>query len=363
MNVKMSLLARTLLGLIVATVLLALVFISTNVSDIFDALGDVRLIYLPPAMALLALSVWFQALRWRYLLRPLVDVPTHRLYPVVFVGHLGNSIVPLRAGELFRALILKRREGVSRMTALSTLIVERAFDGLALTALLIVFATTVHSSNRLWQLSAVAGVLFGLATAVLILAALNEEKASSIADAVIDRLPARSRPHLRRWFRSFLTGTAALRTLSGLTIVLLTTAAFWLTIGLVYAIVGEAFNMHKGFDTYLLVTAAANLSVSIPSSQGGLGPFEFFVRETLVFSGIAAPLATAYALVLHATILLTMIVAGIISLRVIGASLDLLAKPQGAADADDETTPATSLPAETSAYQRLGEEASPPDRA
>lgn len=363
MNLKTSLLARTLLGLIVATVLLALIFIRTNVSAIFDALGDVRLIYLPPAMALLALSVWFQALRWRYLLRPLVDVPTRRLYPVVFVGHLGNSLVPLRAGELFRALILKRREGVSRMTALSTLIVERAFDGLALTALLIVFAATVHSSDRLWQLSAAAGLLFGLGTTVLILAAINEERASSIAGAVINHLPARSRAPLRRWVRSFLTGTAALRTLSGLSAVLLTTAAFWFTIGLVYAIVGEAFNLHEGFDTYLLVTAAANLSVSIPSSQGGLGPFEFFVRETLVFSGVAAPLATAYALVLHATILLTMIVAGIISLRVIGISLDLLAKPQDAVDADDGTTTSTSPPAETSAYRRLGEEASPPDRA
>jgi len=363
MNLTKSLRARTLLGLIVATVLLALVFIRTNLSSVFDALKDVQLIYLPPAMALLALSVWFQALRWRCLLRPLVDVSTRRLYPVVFVGHLGNSVVPLRAGELLRALILKRREGVSRMAALSTLVAERAFDGLGLTGLLIVFAATVDSSNRLWQLSAASGGLFGLTAGVLIIAAINEEKASSIADAVIDHLPARSRAHLRRWFRSFLTGIAALRTLSGLTTVLLTTAAFWFTIGLVSAIVGEAFNMHEGFDTYLLVTAVANLSVSIPSSQGGVGPFEFFVRETLVFSGIAAPLATAYALVLHATILLTMIIAGIVSLRVIGVSLDLVAKPQGAADADDGMTPATSLPAETSVYRRAGEEASPPDTA
>ena len=51
---------------------------------------------------------------------------------------------------------------------------------------------------------------------------------------------------------------------------------------------------------------------------------EFFVRETLVFSGVASPVATAYALVLHATILVTMIVIGALCLRTAGLSLDML---------------------------------------
>lgn len=356
MNPNMSLAIRTLIGLIVSIALLALLLIRTDVQAVLDALEGVKLAYLPPAMAVLVLSVWFQAMRWRYLLAPLVEVPTRRLYPVVFVGHLANSLVPLRAGEILRVLILKRREGVSRMTGLGTIVVERAFDGLALTALLIGFALTVESSTSLWQLSALAAAIFGVATAALIFMALRNEKASAIADAVIDRLPSRLQAPFRRWVRSFVVGTTALRTVSGFAAVFATTAAFWFCICVVSALVGEAFSLGVGFDTYLLVTAVANLSVSIPSSQGGLGPFEFFVRETLVFSDVSAPVATAYALVLHATILVTMIVAGLVSLRVIGGSLNLLARASSDADADVPTdngaTPVTSLPAETSAYQR-----------
>jgi uncharacterized membrane protein YbhN (UPF0104 family) len=219
------------------------------------------------------------------------------------------------------------------MAALGTLVVERALDGLALTVLLLIFAAAVDSSDRLWQLVLFGAVLFGLATVVLVFAALNQERCLSLVVIVIDRGPARWRRHLRKWSKSFLTGTTALGTPTGMAGVVLTTAGFWFSVALVYAIVGQAFDIDEGVPTYLFVTAAANLSVSIPSSQGGLGPFEFFVRETLEFSGVGAPLATAYALVLHATILATMIIMGFISLRMIGLSWGSLS---GQVPADSE---------------------------
>lgn len=302
---------RTILGPIVSAALLALVFIRTDLNATVDALGGAEFAYLPPAMLLFASSVWFQSLRWRYLLRPIADVPALRLYPVVFVGHLANSLVPLRAG-------------VSRMAALGTLVVERALDGLILSAMLLIFVAVVDASDRLWQLVPAGSLLFGLATAVLILIALYPERSLSLGLSLIERGPVRLQARLRRWLRSFLAGTTALRTPGGIAVAFATTAAFWLSVAVVYSLVGEAFDIHEGFGTYILVTASANLSVSIPSSQGGLGPFEFFVRETLVFSGVASYVATAYALVLHGAILATMIVIGALSLRTAGLSLDML---------------------------------------
>ncbi|TMF06228.1 MAG: hypothetical protein E6I38_10635, partial [Chloroflexi bacterium] len=84
---------RTILGLLVAATLLALVLLRTDLDETVDALGEANFAYLPPAMLVFALAVWFQALRWRYLLKPLTDIPARRLYPVVFVGHLANSLV------------------------------------------------------------------------------------------------------------------------------------------------------------------------------------------------------------------------------------------------------------------------------
>jgi len=262
---------RTILGLIVAAALLALVLIRTDLNATLDALGGTEFVYLPPAMLLFALAVWFQALRWRYLLRPLADVPAQRLYPVIFVGQFANSLLPLRAGEVLRVLLLKRREGVSRMAALGTLVVERALDGLTLSAMLLIFVAVVDSSDWLWQLVLAGSLLFGLATVVLILIALHPERSLSLGVSLIERGPVRFQARLRLWFRSFLTGTTALRTPGGIAIALVTTAAFWVSVAVVYALVGEAFDIHEGFSTYILVTAAANLRSLSHHRRGGWG--------------------------------------------------------------------------------------------
>lgn len=312
------LLWRTAAGLAIAVPLLAAVLLRTDLSETAEAMRRVDYAWIPGAIALFSAAVWFQAMRWHYLLRPLAGVSPGRLYPVVFTGHLGNALVPLRGGEILRALILGRREGVSRMAVLGTLAVERALDGLVLAAMLLLSLAFVGESGSLWGLFIAGTVLFGLATAALAALAVWQERAVALADPLIGRLPGGWQVRLRTWLTSFVTGTTALRSPTGMLAVLLTTAAFWSIIIFVYLIVGEAFDLGKPFGTYLLVTAAGNLSVAVPSSQGGLGPFEFFVRETLVFSDVTASAATAYALVLHAILLAPMIGLGLISLWVVG---------------------------------------------
>ena len=60
-----------------------------------------------------------------------------RLFPVVCIGYFGNNVYPARAGEVIRAFVLRRNEGVSVSASLATIIVERVFDGLVM--LLFVF--------------------------------------------------------------------------------------------------------------------------------------------------------------------------------------------------------------------------------
>src|SRR5512142_24142 len=51
---------------------------------------------------------------------------------------MGNNVYPARAGEVLRAVILKRREGVSVSASLATIIVERIFDGVVMLAFIFV---------------------------------------------------------------------------------------------------------------------------------------------------------------------------------------------------------------------------------
>ena len=57
-------------------------------------------------------GVWVRAWRWHYLLGPIKKIPTETMFPITTIGYMGNNVYPARAGEVLRAVILRRREGV-----------------------------------------------------------------------------------------------------------------------------------------------------------------------------------------------------------------------------------------------------------
>ena len=94
--------------------------------------------WLMPGIAVYFVGVWVRAWRWHYLLSPIKKIPTRTMFPITTIGYMGNNIYPARAGEVLRAVILKRREGVPVSASLATIIVERIFDGVVMLAFVFV---------------------------------------------------------------------------------------------------------------------------------------------------------------------------------------------------------------------------------
>src|SRR3989442_7921538 len=173
---------RTALGLAVAVPVLAFILYRTDLNKTADALGEANYALIPPAVLLFMLAIWLSAIRWRYLLRPMAEISTGRLYPVVFIGHLGNNILPLRGGDVLRAFVLKRREGVSRAASLGTLVVEHVLDGMVLVAVLLVFIALVRRGEGLWELALVSGLVFMGAALMLVAAAIWQTESTVVAE-------------------------------------------------------------------------------------------------------------------------------------------------------------------------------------
>ncbi len=120
---------------------------------------------------------------------------------------------------------------------------------------------------------------------------------------------------------SFLSGLQCLRSPYLVSLVLATTLGAWLLEALMYYMVGLSFGIGEGFAAYLMVAAAANLAITLPSTSGGIGPFELLTKETLTFLGVGSAAAGAYASALHGLLLLPVIVVGLIFLWATNLSL------------------------------------------
>jgi hypothetical protein len=87
---------------------------------------------------------WYRSVRWRFLLRRIVDVPKRRLFAVSCVGFAAILLLPFRLGELARPYMLRTRpedvrpgEPILTMTTgTSSVVAERVIDGFFLSVVL-----------------------------------------------------------------------------------------------------------------------------------------------------------------------------------------------------------------------------------
>ena len=322
---------RFWLGLAASLIFVLLFLLTLDFRGMVEALAHAKYMYVLPAIAFYFVAVMFRTLRWRYLLRPLRSLSTTRLFPVVVVGYMVNNLLPVRLGELVRSYYLGEREGVSKTAGLATILVERVFDGLVLLFFVAVIAMFLplaglvkglgESSRVPWPLlSGALSLPFFVILGILILMAFYPPGLKRLVERITRPLPRGIGPKLQELVELFIQGLIVLRSPRNLLALFALSFPVWLFEAALFFLIGFSFGLDSQFSNLwqmgvaaLLVTAIANLGASLPSSPGGIGLFELFARETLVLLPIAVidrAVAGAYALTVHAALLLPVILLG-----------------------------------------------------
>jgi uncharacterized protein (TIRG00374 family) len=336
---------RFWVGATITGAFFALLVLRFDFSEMRESLTSANYIYLIPAIGVYFISLYFRSFRWSYVLRPFASTRTSRLFPVVMVGYMANNVLPMRIGELVRSYYLSTREPVRGSTALATILVERVFDGLVLLVFLAMgtlFLPITGLTDQISQavelpfsieptgalVTAVVVVPFVGVLTVMVLAALYSELFIRWASRVVMVAPEKYRAPSLRLIVRFLGGFEGLNRPSRIASVFLLSLPIWLAEGAVYYLVALGFGLQSEFDSVVLmivamlvVTSTSNLATSIPSSQGSVGPFEFFAALSLAFLGVSPGLAFGYAVVLHVTLLVPVIITGLLHLALRNVSL------------------------------------------
>ncbi len=303
-------LVRVALGLGVSALFLFLLLRRVDPGEFGDAIRSIQAGWLLLAAPIYLAAMVTRAHRWRLVLRPAIEVSLRDATSIVVIGYSANNLLPARVGEVMRAVLLQRRTGASRLTVLGTIVVERVFDGLVLTLFLVPPLALRGSTGTLRALAFVATGIFVTAAVVLALLAARPEPMHRFIHRVLGLAPGRLRPALRAWTASFLSGLSLLRGPRAWAGVALMTTISWTCEAGTYWMVGHAFGL--GLDPWLYfgVCGAANLAISAPAA-GGVGPYEFFASAVVVAFGVGISVASAYALALHALLLIPTTVAGL----------------------------------------------------
>ena len=113
---------------------------------------------------------------------------------------------------------------------------------------------------------------------------------------------------------SLIDGFSGITTLRLGPPLLLWSIVIWGVISAFYWIVLLAFDPGQPFVAGLAVASISALGMTIPSSPGYIGVFEFLTRETMVLFGLGPGPALSYALVAHAITYVSLTLLGLASL-------------------------------------------------
>jgi len=342
------------LGLVGSLVFLALLFYRVDLEKLGGALKGANYLFIIPSLAAYFLSVWFRTLRWQYLLRGSKRVSQGRLYPVVVMGYMANNLLPVRLGELVRAYLLGQREGISKATALATILLERVFDGLVLILMGLALALFLPLGRPLADVSrelrvppafvAISIILpFLLVLGLLVAITVYPRLASRLGRVILRLVPLSYRTRTQRVGTMFLEGLQVLRSGSRTIGLVSLSVPIWLAEAAMYYLVMFAFSLDQPFAVALFITSAANLAIIVPSTGGGVGPFEWAAKVSLVALGVDDALATAYAIALHAALLIPVTLLGLVMLWLQNLSLkELTRRPVAAWQDGTGVSPAAS---------------------
>jgi uncharacterized protein (TIRG00374 family) len=294
-------------GVAISLIFLYIALRGLHLDELGTAFRQANYWWVIPGVTVYFIGVWARAWRWHYLLKPLKSIPTTKLFPTVAIGYFGNNILPARAGELLRAIVLKKDEEVPISASLATIIVERVFDGVVMLGFVFVnlpeLALLTASSGFIGDIRSLAiigTVVFIGALLTFLAGAMFPERAQSIVQRLTTRFaPQRYQEKILGLSDRFLGGLAALRSPRGVLMVFVTSVVIWLLETGKYWFLMHAFPFKVSFFTLMLMNGIVNLATTIPSAPGYVGTFDAPGIAVLQAYNIPKATAAAYTLALH----------------------------------------------------------------
>ncbi|MBC7878897.1 MAG: flippase-like domain-containing protein [Anaerolineales bacterium] len=306
------------LGVLISIFFIWLSLRGLKLNEFWNTVQKANFFWLIPGIGVYFIGVWVRAWRWHYLLKPIKEIPTKTMFPITTIGYMGNNIYPARAGEVLRAVILKRKEGVPVSASLATIIVERIFDGVVMLAFIFVnlseLAKLTGSSGFVGNIQQVAvigtGIFLG-ALIVFLLAAMFPQFTAKNGLWIIERVtPKRLHTKIISIMNKFLDGLASLRSPFNILMVFLTSVIIWLLETGKYWFVMHAFNFNVSFFALMLMNGIVNLATTIPSAPGYIGTFDAPGIAVLTAYGVDQATAAGYTLTLHVALWLPITLLG-----------------------------------------------------
>jgi uncharacterized membrane protein YbhN (UPF0104 family) len=319
------------LGALISLVSLYLALRDVDFGEVGSAMraADYRLVGL--ALASVAVNQLGRALRWRVLLgasRPTArqtDIPLFDLLVALLSAQLLNTVYPARVGDLSRAYVIGGK-GPGRVFTLGTILLEKLLDTLAYGGLFLVLLFALPLPGWVGSSVSTFAAATALVTLVVVILAYRPGWFLALSGWVFARSPGHFGQLALAHLKDGMDSLSTLRSPSGLARSLFWTAVIWATAVLNNYLILQAFQLHLPWMAPFLVLMVLQIGISLPSTPGSIGIFEYGCILALSLFSVERADALSYGFVLHAVVFLPVVILGFLAFLYLGLNSEKVAQ-------------------------------------
>ncbi len=296
------------LSIILAVGFLYIAFINVDFDEVLRIVSDASIVWILIFIVVMMSSHYVRAVRWKVILNSVKsDVSIKNLFAALMVGYGVNNVVP-RLGEISRAVLVGKWEGLSKSSMLGAVIVERVIDiiflGLAIFVSVIIWSENLYDTFP-WLKSAliISMVLITFVIFFFYLTIKFREKFYGIIIKLLSRISKKLAHKAAYIFEMLTYGFASLKGTKNyaLTILLsiLMMALYGLTSYVGLYTIGMQNIKEVSYETGWIVMSISAIGVVIPT-PGGTGSYHALAKSALVLLfGFGENISMAYAFLTH----------------------------------------------------------------
>ncbi|MBL0763918.1 lysylphosphatidylglycerol synthase transmembrane domain-containing protein [Marivirga atlantica] len=308
------------ISLAVAVLLFWYLYKDLDFAEMVARFKQVDLTWVYLSIGLSFLSHFVRAYRWNLLLEPLgYDLKSGRTFLAVMVGYLANFIVP-RMGEISRCGILQKTDNVPISTGIGSVVTERIIDVLCLLVVILITLSLEFDmlsefflsliSQKTEGLSPNNTIWFVLLFIMIVIGAtyflIKRNSAKLKQNALFNKVA--------NFLRQLVEGVLSIRKLKKGPQFIASTIFMWIlyylmTYVVIFSLEETArLSITAGFT--MLVLGGIGMATPV---QGGIGAFHYLMSAGLLLYGIPENDGIFFALLLHTTNSVAIMVLGLIS--------------------------------------------------
>ncbi|MBL7075582.1 flippase-like domain-containing protein [candidate division KSB1 bacterium] len=266
---------RFVAGIGISLLFLYLVFRRIDLGEFIRALSQINYGLVLLAMAILLVSVWVRAVRWRILLLRFERINTFSLFSATMIGYMGNNVLPFRFGEFMRAYVVRKQSSTSFSGSFATIVMERIIDFISFfffIGVIFLFLPITSWSQTIGGVGLVLVVLF-----FIVVYFLNRQK-EKIQKWQLEwkgKLEQRGKHRIADIFNSLIKGAESLWDNPQPVLTIGISILLWIMYFFTHLLVLQSFNFDinllHAIKATLILLMATTLAISIPSAPGYIG--------------------------------------------------------------------------------------------